>query len=175
MSTVWGKSPFTMTLKLGKRQILWLGPEIKKLETIFIVVVNHMGVCGLLVLQLPPLLVVVVFITVENCGLGPCVFERVGCYEVEVVFNCSDGECTVCNTPDPHRVRIVKTTNFWKQTDRVSPKTRPYTGLKPYKLDLQELQFNIIYISNVQRPHAGVTTQRVRTPGVHNQSYIKRM
>ena len=27
--------------------------------------------------------------------------------------------------------------------DRVPPKTGPYPGLKPYKLDLQELQFNI--------------------------------
>jgi len=59
--------------------------------------------------------------------------------------------------------------------DRVSPKTGLHPGLKPYKLDLQELQFNIYLFFKAQRPHAGVTTQRVTTPGVHNHTYIKRM
>ena len=78
-----------------------------------------------------------------------------------------------CDDPDPHRVRTVTTTNSENKWTEFSPKTGPYPGLKPYKLDLQELQFNIHFFFKAQRPHARVTTQRVTTPGVHNQPYIK--
>ena len=72
-----------------------LSAEVRKVETIFIAVVSRVGVGGLPELQWPPLSGAVVFIAIEKCGLGACVFERVGYCEVEVVFNWSEGDYTM--------------------------------------------------------------------------------
>ena len=87
---------------------------------------------------------------------------------------CSD---TTCNAPDPHGVGIVKITNFWKQTDRVSPKTRPYPGLKPYKLNLQELQFKIyLYFKSsmaTRRSHDSTGHNARSTQPIIHQTNVK--
>jgi len=74
---------------------LRLGAKVGEVKTIFIAIVSRVGVGDFLVLQWPPLSGPVVFIAVEKCGLGACVFERVDYCEVEMVFNWSEGECTV--------------------------------------------------------------------------------
>jgi len=56
--------------------------------------------------------------------------------------------------------------------DRVFPKTGLNPGIKPVNGPVRD-KTQHIYISNGQRPHAGVHNSTSHTPGVHNQAYIK--
>jgi len=65
-------------MKIRKKERLWLGAEVGKVESIFIAVVSYVGMGGIPWSQWPPLSSVVAFIAVEKYGLSACVYERVG-------------------------------------------------------------------------------------------------
>jgi len=75
-------------------------------------------------------------------------------------------------SPNPLRFEALILIKSWDETDRISPKTGDFLGLKPYKLSLQT---KITVDSHTTlRPHIEVHNSMGHTPGVLIPAHIKK-